>query len=153
MPSTYLKQMQRIVNEYIEAGQKWPATTRQMAQWAIKNKKWAPQPSAIVDQCADQLAKAMKEEYITDAKGRVVRAKHAARVEINGEQTTLWADIRTADRKHMEIAFKQRRGQILGECRQLKADVDSYNDYACPNNPIPMILDFTYDLMEEALAS
>jgi hypothetical protein len=28
----------------------------------------------------------------------------------------------------MEIAFQQRRQQILGDCRQLKTDVDSYND-------------------------
>jgi len=28
----------------------------------------------------------------------------------------------------MEIAFQQRRQQILGECRQLKTDVDNYKD-------------------------
>ena len=54
----------------------------------------------------------------------------------------------------METAFRQRRGQILGECKQLKADVDSYNDNASPTNPIPMVFDFTYDLAEmEAIAS
>lgn len=97
----------------------------------------------------------MCEEYITDPQGRTVRAKHAARVEdANGKQTTLWADIRTAPRKHMETAFRQRRGQILGECRQLKSDVDSYNQNALTSNPIPMSFNFTYDLAEmEAIAS
>jgi len=90
----------------------------------------------------------------TSPQGRTVRAKHAARVEdANGHQTTLWADIRTAPRKHMETAFRQRRGQILGECRQLKSDVDSYNENASPGIPIPMSFNFTYDLEEEALAS
>lgn len=146
--------MQRIVTRYIEAGQKWPATTHEMAIWAVANRLWAPQPSTIVDQCADHLARAMREEYITDPQGRAVRAKHAARVEVNGAQTTLWADIRTAPRNHMETAFRQRRGQILGECKQLKADVDSYNQNASPDNPIQMIFDFTYDLAEmEAIAS
>jgi hypothetical protein len=70
-----------------------------------------------------------------------------------GTQTTLWADIRTAPRKHMEMAFRQRRGQILGECRQLKSDVDSYNENVTPGHPIPMSFNFTYDLEEEALAS
>ena len=154
MATIYTKQMQRIVTRYIEAGQKWPATTQQMAKWAVVHRLWAPQPSTIIAQCADHLARAMREEYITDPQGRAVRAKHAARVEVNGEQTTLWADIRTAPRKHMETAFRQRRGQILGECKQLKADVDSYNQNASPDRPILMIFDFTYDLAEmEAIAS
>ena len=66
----------------------------------------------------------------------------------------MWADIRTAPRKHMDTAFRQRRGQILGECKQLKSDVDSYNQNASLGRPIPMIFDFTDDLAEmEALAS
>lgn len=152
--STYTRQMQRVVQQYIESGQKWPATAREMARWAIANKLWAPQPSTIVDQCADHLSRALAEEYIPDPQGRLVRAKHAARVEVGGRQETLWADIRTAPRGHMETAFRQRRGQILGECRQLKKDVDSYNQNATPNDPVPMILDFTNDLAEEeALAA
>jgi hypothetical protein len=149
MASVYTKQMQRIVRQYIDAGQRWPATTREMARWAIANRLWEPQPSTIVDQCADHLSRALAEEYIDDPQGRSVRAKHAARVEVDGKQETLWADIRTAPRSHMEAAFRQRRGQILGECRQLKADVDSFNQNASPDNPVPLVLDFTYDLAEE----
>jgi hypothetical protein len=91
----------------------------------------------------------MAEEYISDPQGRMVRAKHAARLEVQGRQETLWADIRTAPRGHMETAFRQRRGQIVGECRQLKRDVDSYNQNASLDNPIPLVLDFTYDVAEE----
>ena len=145
---SYAEQMQAIVTNYIGAGQPWPANTRQIASWAIQNGRWAPQRSALVDQCADQLAQAMREEYITDPQGRRVRAKHAARVRQNGTQTSLWADIRTADRKHMEVAFQQRRQQIVGDCRQLKADVDSFNDNRAPERPIQMVFDFTRDLQE-----
>lgn len=84
--STYTRQMQRVVQQYIESGQKWPATAREMARWAIANKLWAPQPSTIVDQCADHLSRALAEEYIPDPQGRLVRAKHAARVEVGGRQ-------------------------------------------------------------------
>lgn len=154
MASVYNKQLQNIVKEYVAAGLRWPATVRDMARWAIANKKWEPQPSTIIDQCADHLSRAMAEEYISDPQGRSVRAKHAARIEVGGKQETLWADIRTAPRSHMETAFRQRRGQILGECRQLKSDVDSYNANATPDNPIPLVLDFTVDLAEEeALAA
>jgi hypothetical protein len=51
-------------------------------------------------------------------------------------------------REHMEIAFKQRRNQVVGDCHQLKTDVDSFYDNRSPRNPIPMLFDFTDDLAE-----
>jgi hypothetical protein len=148
--STYNEQLQRIVTEYIEAGEEWPATARQIAAWAVREKLWTPHPSSLANQCAEDIAQAMREEYMVDPQGRKVRAKHAARV----EQGVLWADIRTASPDHMEIAFKQRRRQILGDCRQLKDDVDSFNENRISAEPIQMSFDFTKDLLElEALAA
>jgi len=145
---TYAEQMQRVVTQYQEAGERWPATTYDMAAWAIRMRLWSPSPSAMIDECAEQLARAMREEYIEDVQGRTVRAKHAARREVNGVQMTMWADIRTAPRDHMELAFQQRRQQILGDCRQLKADADSYNENKNPGEAIQMVFDFTVDLEE-----
>ncbi len=147
---TYNEQLQAIVSAYIADDQPWPATTRQIAAWAITNKMWAPHHMKLISQCAEELSRAMREEYIKDPQGRVVRAKHAARMEREGEQLVLWADIRTAPREHMEIAFQQRRQQIVGDCRQLKADIDSYNDNRSPDEPIQMSFDFTYDVVELA---
>lgn len=48
----------------------------------------------------------------------------------------------------MEVAFKQRRRAILGDCRQLNLDVDSFNENRAPENPIQLIFDFTNDLLE-----
>jgi hypothetical protein len=90
----------------------------------------------------------MREEYITDPQGRKVRAKHAARIDQEGEQLVLWADIRTASRSYMETAFKQRRNQIVSDCYQLKTDVDSFNENRSADRPIQMVFDFTYDLEE-----
>jgi hypothetical protein len=150
---TYTEQLLRIVNRYIGEGQPWPATARQIAAWAIHNKMWQAQPAQLIHECAEQLARAMRDEYITDPQGRTVRAKHAARIEQDGEQLVLWADMRTASREHMQIAFQQRRHQIVGDCRQLKADVDSYNDNRAPDAPIQMSFDFTADIEElEAVA-
>jgi len=150
---TTREMLQEIVRKYQAANQPWPATTRDMAHWAINNHLWNPKPSAIVDQCADQLSRAMREEYITNSNGRRVRAKHAATVTKGGEQLVLWADIRTAAHPHMQMAFQQRRHQIVGDCRQLKTDVDSYNDTRLPGQPIQMIFDFTHDLEELDLAA
>lgn len=142
--STYNEQMQRVVNDYIAAGEEWPATKRQIAAWAVREKKWAPHPSSLISQCAEELVVAMREEIIRDPQGRTVRAKHAARI----EQMVLWADIRTASREHMAIAFKQRRKQIVGDCRQLKFDVDSFNQSRSEISPIQMSYNFTNDLLE-----
>ena len=150
---TYADQMQAIVTRFIESGEPWPASTHEIAAWAIRTRRWEPPHASMVDMCADQLARAMREEYITDPQGRRVRSKHAARVKRHGQQITLWADIRNADRRHMEVAFQQRRQQIVGDCAQLKRDADSYNENRSQTNPIQMVFDFTQDLAEiEALA-
>jgi hypothetical protein len=145
---TYAEQMQTIVTMYIESGEPWPASTHEIAGWAIRTKMWQPPHSSMMDLCADQLARTLREEYITDPQGRRVRSKHAARVTRYGQQITLWADIRNADRRHMEVAFQQRRQQIVGDCAQLKRDVDSYNDNRSMSHPIQMVFDFTQDLAE-----
>lgn len=149
---TYAEQMQGLVAEYRESGEPWPATSHEIAAWAIRTRRWGPEPGSVIDMCADHVARAMREEYITDPQGRRVRSKHAARVNRAGKQITLWADIRTADQQHMGIAFQQRRQQIVGDCSQLKKDVDSFNDNRQPESPIQMVFDFTQDLAElEAL--
>ncbi|MCC7143375.1 MAG: hypothetical protein IT349_14855 [Candidatus Eisenbacteria bacterium] len=149
-----MEEMQAVVADYIRSGQKWPASTRQIATWAIRHQRWVARESALVGQCADLLARAMREEYIRDPQGRVIRAKHAARVEKEGEQLTLWADIRTASREHMEVALQQRRQQIVGDCRQLKADTDSFNEnQSRGRQPIQMIFDFTLDVAELEVAT
>ncbi len=48
----------------------------------------------------------------------------------------------------MDVAFKQRRRAILGDCRQLNLDVDSFNENRVPDDPIQLIFDFTNDLLE-----
>lgn len=150
---TYSEQLQNIVRQYQDAGQPWPASARQIAAWGYAQKLLIPQPSTIIKRYAEEIARAMREEYIVDPQGRTVRAKHAARITIDGEQMTLWADIRTAEPQHMKIAFQQRRQQIVGDCRQLKADVDSFNDNVKPVKPIQLVLDFTDDVAElEAMA-
>jgi len=148
MSRSYTQNMQEIVRKYRAARQPWPTTTKSIATWAIQNRLWAPQPSKLLTLCADLLARAMREEYILDPQGRKVRAKHAATIKQGNSQMTLWGDIRTEKREHLAIAFQQRRNQIVGDCQQLKTDVDSFNDNRSSDNPIPMLFDFTEDLKE-----
>jgi hypothetical protein len=148
MALTYNEQIQDIIRKYRAANEEWPTTSRHLASWAIDSGLWQPQYTLLESACAEDMSRAMREEYITDPQGRRVRAKHAARVERDGRQLVLWDDYRTAPREHMAIAVQQRRQQIVGDCRQLKRDVESYNENRCPDNPIQTSFDFTYDLAE-----
>ena len=141
---TLSEHWRRIVDQYRRAGAEWPAKSEEIAQRAIDNGLAAAHPRAFLRQCAEEISCAMREEYIVDPQGRSVRAKHAAR----DGQTVLWDDIRTAGPHHMDVAFAQRRQQIVGDCRQLKTDVDSYNENANPGPQIVMVFDFTDDLAE-----
>ncbi len=78
---SYSEQLQRIVKQYEEAGNPLPATVHEMAIWAIEQRLWEPQRSTVVDRCAEELARAMREEHITDPQGRRVRVKHVAMIE------------------------------------------------------------------------
>jgi hypothetical protein len=149
---SYNEKLQRLVDRYRTEGNRWPATAREIAVWIVENRLWEPPRGAVLSRCAEEISRAMREEYVTDPQGRRVRAKHAARLGRAPRQQILWEDIRSAPRRHMEIAFGQRREQIVGDCRQLKTDVDSYNENANDGRPIQLLLDFTRDVAElEAL--
>jgi|SRR3989344_1463515 len=149
---TYTEQMQKIWTAYENAGMSLPATSRAVAAWAISQGLWKPHPEDILTKCADDLSVALRAEYRTDAFGRRYRSKHAVRLVSAGIQQTFWADIDKAPRSHMQIAFAQRRKQIVGDCHQLKTDVDYYNNVHPNEKPIQLVLDFTADVMEiEAL--
>jgi hypothetical protein len=148
MSESKTEQLQRIANEYMESGQTVPATRNEIAAWAIKTGRWAPEPRSLIQQLGEELSRAMREEYYTDPQGRRVRTKHVALI----EQQRLWNDIRRENPDFFRLSFQQRRSQIVGDCRQLKTDVDSYNDNAKPETPIQLVLDFTDDVAElEAL--
>jgi hypothetical protein len=147
--ATYSTQMQAIVAAYRADGEPWPASSKEIAAWAISTDRWQLGEEAALRKCAEDISRAMREEYTTDARGRRVRLKHSATTTRNGEQLVLWDDIRTAPRKHMQLAFQQRRHQILGDCRQLRTDVESYNDSHPHEQPLQMVFDFSLDLEEE----
>lgn len=90
----------------------------------------------------------MREEYFNDSQGRRVRAKHPVSRRVGTEQYVLWDDIRTAPRKHMEMSFRQRRERIVGDCRQLNVDAESYNDAHPEQSRIQIVFNFVNDLLE-----
>jgi len=144
---SYKESLQGFYKKYCEdTGRKGSVTSEDVANWAIKKKLWQPRPRDTANILAKELADAWREEYRTDGKGRRYRAKHAVRG--GPMQGTLWADMETAPRAHMERAFSQRRHQIVGDCLQLKTDADVFNDKNPDEEPLTIPLNFTEDVAE-----
>ena len=149
---TKTKDRQLLIAEYIKSGQPWPATREMIADWAVENKRFDLAKPSLKRLLASELAEAMSEEYFTTEDGRRVRAKHPFRARKNGKQLVFWDDIRTAPRKNMKRAFYMRRERIAHECKQIKTDVDYYNEIHPKELLIQMPLNFTDDVEEMELA-
>jgi hypothetical protein len=141
--------MQDLAEEFYRTTGRKTASTKEMARWAIEKDKWQRHDEAALNQCAEDFRRALREDYRTDPKtGRRYRAKHAAPVERSGKQVMLWGDISRVDRNFMEGAVRLRRNQIVGDCFQLKQDVDTFNDNYNKGEEILLPLDFTPDVEE-----
>lgn len=150
--ANYHQQMQAIFEAYQEEVSRDPADLKDVARWAIERGMWSPKPADIHARFAGDMADALRDEYRTDRAGRRYRAKHAVRGSKNGRQGSFWADIDLAPRTHMEKAFAQRRQQVVGDCYQLRQDVDHFNSVHPDQPPVQLILDFTADVEEMLIA-
>lgn len=147
---SYKEKMQELSDRFFTENQGEPASSRDMARWAMRKGLWSPTPELAEEKCARDFADAMREQYITAPDGRRIRTKHAARKEINGKQQTLWADMfDNPSRDFMDTALKQRRQQVYGDCKQLRNDTDFYNEQNNRQEPIQLVLDFEEELLEE----
>ena len=101
--NTYNEQLLRVIKEYKEAGQRWPATKTDIAAWGYENGKLQIHPAAIVKQFAEEIARVMREEFTTDPQGRRVRTMHVAPVEMNGKTEYFWDDMRSESPERASI--------------------------------------------------
>lgn len=144
----YYEQLQRIWHAYESEHGYLPATARDAVKWGVTRGLMVPPEIDPYDRLAEDMAKALREEYGTDAIGRRYRKNHAVRVSKAGVQLTIWAILGSAPRDHMQKAFIQRREQIVGDCVQLAVDVEVYNDMNKDQKPIQMLFDFRDDVEE-----
>jgi hypothetical protein len=140
-------QILKIVDDYRAAGMPWPATKLEIGAWAVANDRYQITRGVAINQVAERIVRAMGLEHVRDKKGRSVRKFYAARIREDGQLTMKWDDW-NAPRPFMEVSSANRRNQILGECRQLKNDMDSYSERRCPENPIQTDFNFNVDLEE-----
>jgi hypothetical protein len=152
MDRNQILQTQWVCEQYEKAGMPMPATSREIAVWALEKGLLRPKERDIVGEVADDIARAKREVYRVDAKGRRYRAKHAVRTNIAGVSFARWGDIDVEDPIFIRKSFSQKRRHIAGECYWLKVDTDHFNDvYAGTPNQMVLELDFTNDVAERQL--
>lgn len=124
--------------------------THAIAEWAYGRGLHKPNLRTIIDAIAADIAQVFREEYRVDRHGRRYRAKHATTERRGNKTLSLWGDMDDPNAPHVHFvkSFAQRRNQIVGDCLQLKTDVDVYNDKRQPDEPVQMPLDFTLDVEE-----
>jgi len=149
--ATYNEQLQRVWHQYTDEHGGTPATLREAVAWGVEQRLIEPPEIDPLDKVISDMGRALREEYRTDEHGRRYRVNHAARITKDGVQFVLWAEMATAPRDHMLKAFAGRRNQIVGECIQLKRDVNVYNGMHSHTEPIQMPLDFTPDVEENEI--
>lgn len=148
------EKLQQLFHEFEERRDHVPVGTRQVCEWAVSQCLLSLPQIDPLDVLARRMASALRLEIRTDSKGRRYRVNHAARITTDGVQFTFWAMMGFAPRSHMEISFAQRREQIIGDCVQLKTDVDAYNDMnRGKEQDIQLVLDFTDDVAEREIAA
>ncbi|KAF3997647.1 hypothetical protein [Glaciimonas immobilis] len=149
--STYTDQVRDYVHRYEqETGEVGLIDPHEVAAWAYRHGLIKPNTKTIIDAIASDISQVFREEHRTDSRGRRYRAKHAIKITKGNKQGSLWADIddKNAPRSHFVRSFAERRRQVVGECVQLKTDVDVYNEKNLTSEPIQIVLDFTEDVDE-----
>lgn len=146
--ATYNEQLQRVWHSFEKENGFQPSSARDAVKWGVERGLIVVSPPDPYDKLAEDMARALREEYGTDHLGRRYRKNHAVRVSKGGVQLTFWAILGEAPRDHMQKAFVQRREQIVGDCVQLATDVEVYNDMNSEQPPIQMLLDFRDDVAE-----
>lgn len=146
---TKTESLQQAWHQYEVSHDHLATNTREVYAWAVSRGILELPEIDPLDIGADQMAQALRTEIRTDEKGRRYRVNHAVRATRSGVQHTFWGVLGYADHGHMEKAFAQRRDQIIGDCSQLKTEVDVYNELnAGTRSEIQLVLDFTDDVAE-----
>ena len=149
--SSYGNQVKSYIERYqAEMGGDGLLDPHAVAEWAYQRGLHKPSMRTVVDAIASDISQFFREEYRTSGDGQRYRAKHAVRFKTGDRTMSLWADMddERAPRNHFVRSFAQRRQQIVGDCYQLKTDVDVYNSKSPAIQPIQVPLDFTLDVEE-----
>lgn len=149
--ATYQERLQNIWHQHeADTGQLF-STTHDVVSWAVQRGMLEAPSVDPYAKLAEEMSSALRAEYRIDERGRKYRVNHNIRVRNGGVQHVIWSTGEHAPRGFMVRSIGLRRKGIVADCLSLKNDVDVYNDSKPEQEPINLVLDFTYDV-EEAQA-
>lgn len=137
----------KIVRQFEQEHQRLPFNLHEVYAWAVNQNMWYAPIDLAEKKFIQEIADSLRQEYITTEDGEKVHYYYAV---TKGSQGTLWANLHSAPREHIVTNLKQKRRQSLGDCRQMKKDMDYANKIRFSANPIQMSFNFDADLAEEA---
>jgi hypothetical protein len=141
------------LGEKDKSAAKEPADLRDIANWAIKKKLWAPRPVDVTAGFAREMADVLREQVRTDKDGRHYRAFIPAREKgKDGLPLFRWADIDVAPRAHVEKGIQGERRSIAADCFALAMKIDHYNAMHPSEEPLQGVFNFEDDVAEMKIA-
>ena len=96
------EELQNAWRAYEKAHGYIPATAREACVWAVSKGILNMPEIDPFDHLAEDMSRALREEYATDGLGRRYRKNHAVRISKGGVQFTFWAILGNAPREHMQ---------------------------------------------------
>lgn len=165
-PSSATEHYQWLIRQYKDAGQPWPASMRAISKWAIDSGTYSPKFDRYTS-LAQKLSNAARLDMTTDPQGRKVRKLHAipeSQIEdenviaaidepsASGRPRYFWKELEEVTPPEMHASLSLRRSHAKGECRQIKTDMDSFNDNRIGDcEPIDMSFNFDVDFEEDSM--
>ena len=83
--ASYNDQLLDVVDKFQEE-HPGPFTLKQVAAFGLNTGQIKPHQGKLLSIVAEEISRAMREQYIKDPQNRTVRAKHVARLVVEGEQ-------------------------------------------------------------------
>lgn len=146
--SVYNRQVLRFIDEY-EAIIGHPAEDLMAAaQWAYENGKWEARPRNPVKELARDMARASRQDYITDEQGEPVRRRHSYPVMKGDVQLVFWFKMENGTPEKMKLSLQGRRNGALADVLQADRDRRYFNAHYNPGDPIQMSWNFDLDIEE-----
>lgn len=146
--SSYTRQVLAVIDRYIEeTGDKNP-DYHFVAAWADRLGLIEPPPYSIIKQIARAMARASRDDFITDDNGEPVR-RRMNYMETRGEsQLTFWFKMEDATPEKMKLSSMRRRNGTLMDVLQLDRDIRYFNTHHNPGDPLLFDANFNPDIEE-----
>ena len=127
-----------------------------VADWAIAEGQWNSEPISPEQRLRREIANFLRHESFVDSEGRNVRANVAVVVDeatpTGRQRRSRWYPLHQAPPEHMRVSVQLRRNQALDDVKQLRMDIDSYNDHNIHEAVVdPPDFNFNTDIEESML--